>query len=108
MAMMAHTDKGKERTLKEWDYVLGQAGFSRYNVKHSRAVHSIKGSVPTKMEANNAGRWISFVRDEWGRLVVVAMMSNGVRIQLDLGFLAATREGKIADKRLRSDQNRGG
>ncbi|MBA0784856.1 hypothetical protein Gotri_026358, partial [Gossypium trilobum] len=33
MAMMAHTDKGKERTLKEWSYVLRQSGFTRFNVK---------------------------------------------------------------------------
>ncbi|KAJ0102855.1 hypothetical protein Patl1_04235 [Pistacia atlantica] len=46
MAMMAHTDKGKERTLKEWDYVLGQAGFSRHNVKHIRAVHSVIEAYP--------------------------------------------------------------
>ncbi|KAJ0010621.1 hypothetical protein Pint_34207 [Pistacia integerrima] len=46
MAMMAHTDKGKERTLKEWDYVLGQAGFSRHNAKHIRAVHSVIEAYP--------------------------------------------------------------
>ena len=30
MVMMAHTTTGKERTLKEWGYVLGEAGFSRH------------------------------------------------------------------------------
>lgn len=28
MAMMAHTINGKERTAKEWAYVLTQSGFS--------------------------------------------------------------------------------
>ncbi|KAJ0078150.1 hypothetical protein Patl1_36846 [Pistacia atlantica] len=46
MVMMAHTNKGKERTLKEWDYVLGQAGFSRYNVKPSHAVQSVIEAFP--------------------------------------------------------------
>ncbi|KAL5858554.1 hypothetical protein ACOSQ3_006012 [Xanthoceras sorbifolium] len=41
MVMMAHTTKGKERTLKEWDYVLKQAGFSRYNIKPIKAVQSV-------------------------------------------------------------------
>ncbi|KFK41372.1 hypothetical protein AALP_AA2G121800 [Arabis alpina] len=33
MVMMAHTRTGKERTLKEWDFVLNEAGFARYEVK---------------------------------------------------------------------------
>ncbi|CAN8327694.1 unnamed protein product [Cochlearia groenlandica] len=33
MVMMAHTSTGKERTLKEWDFVINQAGFSRYEVR---------------------------------------------------------------------------
>ncbi|KAG4114297.1 hypothetical protein ERO13_D12G037100v2 [Gossypium hirsutum] len=41
MVMMAHTNKGKERTLKEWKYVLGEAGFTRINVKPIHAVQSI-------------------------------------------------------------------
>ncbi|KAF8405482.1 hypothetical protein HHK36_010389 [Tetracentron sinense] len=28
MVMMAHTNKGKERTAKEWSFVLSQSGFS--------------------------------------------------------------------------------
>ncbi|KAK7280815.1 hypothetical protein RIF29_08322 [Crotalaria pallida] len=33
MVMMAHTNLGKERTLKEWDYVIKMAGFSKFTVK---------------------------------------------------------------------------
>ncbi|XP_019423837.1 PREDICTED: 3'-hydroxy-N-methyl-(S)-coclaurine 4'-O-methyltransferase 2-like [Lupinus angustifolius] len=33
MVMMAHTNLGKERTLKEWDHVIKMAGFSTYTVK---------------------------------------------------------------------------
>ncbi|CDY67664.1 BnaA03g59130D [Brassica napus] len=33
MVMMAHTTTGKERTLKEWDFVLNEAGFARYEVR---------------------------------------------------------------------------
>ncbi|KAG5407703.1 hypothetical protein IGI04_013822 [Brassica rapa subsp. trilocularis] len=33
MGMMAHTSTGKERTLKEWDFVLNEAGFARYEVR---------------------------------------------------------------------------
>ncbi|GKC67319.1 phospholipase-like protein, partial [Tanacetum coccineum] len=41
MVMMAHTSKGKERTLKEWSYVFTQAGFTRYTVKHIRTYQSV-------------------------------------------------------------------
>ncbi|GMJ00983.1 N-acetylserotonin O-methyltransferase [Hibiscus trionum] len=41
MVMMAHTSKGKERTLKEWKHVLGEAGFTRINVKPIHAVQSV-------------------------------------------------------------------
>ncbi|KAI3736432.1 hypothetical protein L6452_15973 [Arctium lappa] len=41
MVMMAHTTKGKERTLKEWSYVLHEAGFSRYTIKHIQSYHSV-------------------------------------------------------------------
>ncbi|KAK7848913.1 acetylserotonin o-methyltransferase [Quercus suber] len=46
MAMMAHTNKGKERTLKEWGFVLGEAGFSRYTVKTIHAVQSVIEAFP--------------------------------------------------------------
>ncbi|KAM6584157.1 hypothetical protein CsatB_011159 [Cannabis sativa] len=45
MVMMAHTNKGKERTLDQWVYVLHQAGFTRYNVR------SIKGAISSLIEA---------------------------------------------------------
>nr|XP_011459712.1 PREDICTED: (RS)-norcoclaurine 6-O-methyltransferase-like [Fragaria vesca subsp. vesca] len=41
MVMMAHTNTGKERTLKEWGYVLQQAGFSRHTVTPISAVQSV-------------------------------------------------------------------
>ncbi|KAM7470958.1 hypothetical protein LguiA_009141 [Lonicera macranthoides] len=46
MVMMAHTNIGKERTLKEWAYVLSQAGFSRHTVKHIEAVQSVIVAYP--------------------------------------------------------------
>lgn len=46
MIMMAHANRGKERTLKEWDYVLTKAGFSRYNVKHIAAIPSLIEAFP--------------------------------------------------------------
>ncbi|KAF8405480.1 hypothetical protein HHK36_010386 [Tetracentron sinense] len=46
MVMMAHTNKGKERTAKEWSFVLGQAGFSRHTVKPIRAVQSVIVAFP--------------------------------------------------------------
>lgn len=46
MVMMAHTNKGKERTLKEWAYVLEEAGFSRHTVKPIRAVQSVIEAFP--------------------------------------------------------------
>ncbi|KAG8474270.1 hypothetical protein CXB51_033958 [Gossypium anomalum] len=42
MVMMAHTNKGKERTLKEWKYVLGEAGFTRFNVE---PIHQFIGNL---------------------------------------------------------------
>ncbi|CAH8354853.1 unnamed protein product [Eruca vesicaria subsp. sativa] len=33
MIMMVHTSTGKERTLKEWDFVIKEAGFARYEVR---------------------------------------------------------------------------
>ncbi|KAK3001801.1 hypothetical protein RJ639_022016 [Escallonia herrerae] len=46
MVMMAHTNKGKERTLDEWAHVLHEAGFSRHTVKHIRAVQSVIEAYP--------------------------------------------------------------
>ncbi|KAK9109374.1 hypothetical protein Sjap_017434 [Stephania japonica] len=41
MAMMIHTNTGKERTREEWQYVLDSAGFSRFIVRPIRAVQSV-------------------------------------------------------------------
>ncbi|KAF3972547.1 hypothetical protein CMV_003959 [Castanea mollissima] len=46
MVIMAHTTTGKERTLKEWGFVLGEAGFSRYTVKPIRAMQSVIVAFP--------------------------------------------------------------
>ncbi|XP_059434531.1 acetylserotonin O-methyltransferase-like [Corylus avellana] len=46
MAMMAHTNAGKERTLKEWKFLLEKAGFTRYTVKSIHAVQSVIEAFP--------------------------------------------------------------
>ncbi|XP_039013145.1 acetylserotonin O-methyltransferase-like [Hibiscus syriacus] len=46
MVMMAHTNKGRERTRKEWDYVLRESGFTRFNVKSIQAVKSVIEAYP--------------------------------------------------------------
>ncbi|XVF07318.1 hypothetical protein REPUB_Repub06bG0127900 [Reevesia pubescens] len=46
IVMMAHTNKGKERTLKEWSYVLKEAGFTRFTVKPIPEVQSIIEAYP--------------------------------------------------------------
>ncbi|KAH0978076.1 hypothetical protein GBA52_027795 [Prunus armeniaca] len=46
MVMMAHTNTGKERTLKEWGYVLGEAGFSRHTITPIHAVPSVIQAFP--------------------------------------------------------------
>lgn len=46
MVMMAHTNKGKERTSKEWAYVLSESGFSRHTIKPIKAVQSVIEAYP--------------------------------------------------------------
>ncbi|KAI8553963.1 hypothetical protein RHMOL_Rhmol05G0058100 [Rhododendron molle] len=46
MVMMAHTNKGKERTSKEWAYVLSESGFSRHTIKNIKAVQSVIEAYP--------------------------------------------------------------
>ena len=46
MIMMAHTTKGKERTLEEWTYVLREAGFPRHTVRSIAAVQSVIEAFP--------------------------------------------------------------
>ncbi|KAL5555532.1 hypothetical protein UlMin_037768 [Ulmus minor] len=46
ISMMVHTNEGKERTLEEWGYVLGKAGFSRHTVRSNNAATSIIEAFP--------------------------------------------------------------
>ncbi|XP_059276640.1 acetylserotonin O-methyltransferase-like [Lycium ferocissimum] len=46
MVMMAHTSNGKERTAKEWAYVLSEAGFKRHTISHINAVQSVIQAYP--------------------------------------------------------------
>ena len=46
MVMLAHTEKGKERTIEEWEYVVKEAGFTRFTVKHMQAVKSVIEAYP--------------------------------------------------------------
>ena len=46
MSMMAYTTTGKERTLKEWDYIIKKAGFSRYTVKPILTIQSVIEAYP--------------------------------------------------------------
>ncbi|KAH7851934.1 hypothetical protein Vadar_018491 [Vaccinium darrowii] len=46
MVMMAHTNKGKERTAKEWAYVLTKSGFSRHTIKPIKTGQSLIEAYP--------------------------------------------------------------
>ncbi|KAL4351533.1 hypothetical protein GQ457_06G002200 [Hibiscus cannabinus] len=46
MVIMAHTNRGKQRSLKEWSYVLQESGFTRFNVKPIRAIQSVIEAYP--------------------------------------------------------------
>ncbi|CAN0845686.1 Acetylserotonin O-methyltransferase [Linum grandiflorum] len=46
MVMMAHTTTGKERTLKEWEHVLHQAGFTKVTVTPIKALQSVIQAFP--------------------------------------------------------------
>ncbi|KAI5315152.1 PREDICTED: (RS)-norcoclaurine [Prunus dulcis] len=46
MVMMAHTNTGKERTMKEWGYVLVEAGFSRHTITPIHVVQSLIQAFP--------------------------------------------------------------
>lgn len=46
MVMMAHTTTGKERTSKDWAYVLSEAGFRRHTVKRIPTVQSVIEAFP--------------------------------------------------------------
>ncbi|XP_062086776.1 acetylserotonin O-methyltransferase-like [Humulus lupulus] len=47
MVMLAHTNKGKERTSEEWAYVLGQAGLTRFNIRTINAMYSVIEAFPS-------------------------------------------------------------
>ena len=47
MIMMVHTSTGKERTLKEWDFVIKEAGFARYEVRDIDDVQSVIIAYPS-------------------------------------------------------------
>ncbi|GER34023.1 O-methyltransferase [Striga asiatica] len=46
MVMLAHTEKGYERTIKEWDHVIKAAGFTKYTVRHIHAIVSVIEAYP--------------------------------------------------------------
>lgn len=46
MIIMVHTNTGKERTLKEWEYVLNEAGFRRFTLRPIDALPSIIEAFP--------------------------------------------------------------
>ncbi|XP_073030139.1 flavonoid 4'-O-methyltransferase 3-like [Primulina eburnea] len=41
MVMIAFMEKGKERTSKEWEYLLNEAGFTKYTVKDTKTIVSV-------------------------------------------------------------------
>ncbi|CAA0828689.1 O-methyltransferase family protein [Striga hermonthica] len=46
LVMLAHTGKGKERTVEEWEYVVSEAGFAKCTVKHIDAPISVIEAYP--------------------------------------------------------------
>ncbi|KDP26293.1 hypothetical protein JCGZ_22278 [Jatropha curcas] len=46
MVMMAHSTTGKERTSKDWEYVLKEAGFSRHTIKSIATLQSVIEAFP--------------------------------------------------------------
>ncbi|XP_074339380.1 acetylserotonin O-methyltransferase-like [Apium graveolens] len=46
LIMLVQTDKGKERTAKEWTYVLRKAGFTRHTVKTIQSALSVIEAYP--------------------------------------------------------------
>lgn len=46
MMMMIRTQKGKERTSKEWEDLVKEAGFTKFTVKHIQAVASVIEAYP--------------------------------------------------------------
>ncbi|KAM1031365.1 hypothetical protein ACFX2C_035165 [Malus domestica] len=46
MVMIARTGTGKERTMEEWEYVLGEAGFSRHTITPIHTIQSVIQAFP--------------------------------------------------------------
>ncbi|KAL7125523.1 hypothetical protein ABFS83_14G122900 [Erythranthe nasuta] len=46
MVMLAHTEKGKERSIEEWEYVVKSAGFKSFTVKHIHSIVSVIQAYP--------------------------------------------------------------
>ncbi|XP_065870000.1 acetylserotonin O-methyltransferase-like [Euphorbia lathyris] len=46
MTIMAHTKTGKERTSKEWGFVIQKAGFSSHSISHISSIQSIIQCFP--------------------------------------------------------------
>lgn len=41
MVMLAHTNKGQERSFNQWEYLLKQAGFTTFSVTNLEAIASV-------------------------------------------------------------------
>ncbi|XP_038887354.1 acetylserotonin O-methyltransferase-like isoform X1 [Benincasa hispida] len=46
LVMMAHTNKGKERTIEEWAFVINAAGFTRYTITPIQPIQSLIQCFP--------------------------------------------------------------
>ncbi|XP_075478525.1 flavonoid 4'-O-methyltransferase 3-like isoform X2 [Primulina tabacum] len=46
MVMTAHTERGKERTCKEWRHLLNEAGLTKHTQKHIKAIVSVIEAYP--------------------------------------------------------------
>ncbi|KAL8540047.1 hypothetical protein ACS0TY_001586 [Phlomoides rotata] len=66
MVMLAHTDKGKERTMEEWESVVKGAGFSKYTVEHIGAIICYMGAEKMKTTALMAMDWNGENEDDNG------------------------------------------
>ncbi|KAH6815716.1 hypothetical protein C2S51_020536 [Perilla frutescens var. frutescens] len=46
MVMLVHTERGKERSVEEWEYVVREAGFTRFTVKYIQAIVAVVEAYP--------------------------------------------------------------
>ncbi|KAI4317492.1 hypothetical protein L6164_025357 [Bauhinia variegata] len=108
MVMMAQTTTGKERTLKEWDYVIKEAGFSRYTVK---SIHAMQSVIMWILHAWGDKESIKILRKcreaipkENGRVIIVDAVIDefgnnedrfkDVKLMIDMVMMAQTTTGK--------------